>query len=94
MGRPEVRFGHPMRPWQRECADRAASARFMVMALHRRAGKTELALKKLLSSAARNRLDLPTYFYVAPQLKQARAIAWARLKQMVAAAHSRRGGSV
>ena len=72
-----------MRPWQRECADRAANARFMVMALHRRAGKTELALKKLLSSAARNRLDLPTYFYVAPQLKQARAIAWARLKQMV-----------
>lgn len=83
MGRPEVRFGHPMRPWQRECADRAANARFMVMALHRRAGKTELALKKLLSSAARNMLDLPTYFYVAPQLKQARAIAWARLKQMV-----------
>ena len=79
----EVRFGHPMRAWQRECARLSNVARFVVMALHRRAGKTELALKKLLDSAVKNRLDLPNYFYVAPQLKQARAIAWARLKQMV-----------
>ena len=79
----EVRFGHPMRAWQRECARLSNSARFVVMALHRRAGKTEIALKKLLDSAVKNRLDLPNYFYVAPQLKQARAIAWARLKQMV-----------
>ena len=79
----EVRFGHPMRAWQRECARLSNSARFVDMALHRRAGKTEIALKKLLDSAVKNRLDLPNYFYVAPQLKQARAIAWARLKQMV-----------
>lgn len=79
----EVRFGHPMRAWQRECAKLSNGARFVVMALHRRAGKTEIALKKLLDSAVKNRLDLPNYFYVAPQLKQARAIAWARLKQMV-----------
>ena len=79
----EVRFGHPMRAWQRECARLSNVARFVVMALHRRAGKTEIALKKLLDSAVKNRLDLPNYFYVAPQLKQARAIAWARLKQMV-----------
>ena len=79
----EVRFGHPMRAWQRECAKLSNGARFVVMALHRRAGKTEIALKKLLDSAVRNQLDLPNYFYVAPQLKQARAIAWARLKQMV-----------
>lgn len=79
----EVRFGHPMRAWQRECAKLSNGARFVVMALHRRAGKTEIALKKLLDSSVRNRLDLPNYFYVAPQLKQARAIAWARLKQMV-----------
>ena len=72
-----------MRAWQRECARLSNVARFVVMALHRRAGKTELALKKLLDSAVKNRLDLPNYFYVAPQLKQARAIAWARLKQMV-----------
>ena len=76
------RFGLPMRDWQRECAE--VRARFFVMALHRRAGKTEIALKKLLDSAVKNHLDLPMYFYVAPYLKQAKLIAWTRLKQMVA----------
>jgi hypothetical protein len=79
-----IRLGFPMRRWQRECADASAAFRFFVMVLHRRAGKTELALKKLCNAAIRNRLDLPLYFYIAPQLKQAKAVAWARLKQMVA----------
>lgn len=79
-----VRFGFPLRKWQQECAQLSAGKRFVVLALHRRAGKTELALKKLLDAAVKNRQDLPLYFYVAPYLKQARAIAWARLKQMVA----------
>lgn len=79
-----VRFGFPMRAWQRECADLSRGRRFMVMALHRRAGKTEIALKKLLDAALKNPLDLPLYFYVAPFLKQAKLIAWSRLKQMVA----------
>lgn len=76
-----IRYGFPMRPWQKECA--RFNARFVVLALHRRAGKTELALKKLLDAATRCRLELPLYFYVAPYLKQAKMIAWARLKQMV-----------
>ena len=71
-----------MREWQHDCA--ALRTRFVVMALHRRAGKTEIALKKLLDQAIRCPLDLPLYFYVAPFLKQAKMIAWARLKQMVA----------
>lgn len=79
-----IRFGLPMRQWQRECAKLAAGKRFMVMALHRRAGKTEIALKKLLDSAVKCQLELPLYFYVAPFLKQAKIIAWSRLKQMVA----------
>lgn len=76
-----IRFGLPMRKWQRECAQ--IRARFVVLALHRRAGKTELALKKLLDASVKNRAELPLYFYVAPYLKQAKIIAWARLKQMV-----------
>lgn len=84
MGIEAIRFGHPMRPWQRECAALSRGRRFVVLALHRRAGKTEIALKKLLDGAVKNRLDLPLYFYVAPLLKQAKVIAWARLKQMVA----------
>ncbi len=81
---PALRFGFPMRQWQSECAKLAMGKRFVVLALHRRAGKTEIALKKLLDAALKNRLELPLYFYVAPYLKQAKAIAWARLKQMVA----------
>jgi hypothetical protein len=79
-----VRFGYAMRTWQRECAHLSEGKRFVVMALHRRAGKTELALKKLLDAAVKNALDLPLYTYIAPQLKQAKLIAWSRLKQMVA----------
>jgi hypothetical protein len=73
-----------MRVWQRACAKSSEGRRFVVMALHRRAGKTELALKKLLDAAVKNTLDLPLYLYIAPLLKQAKSIAWARLKQMVA----------
>lgn len=76
------RFGLPMRLWQRECAK--LQARFIVLALHRRAGKTELALKKLLNAAVRCDLELPFFIYLAPFLKQAKIIAWERLKQMVA----------
>lgn len=73
-----------MRKWQRECAILAASKRFVVLALHRRAGKTEFALKKLLDAAVKNTKEMPLYFYVAPYLKQSKTIAWARLKQMAA----------
>jgi hypothetical protein len=79
-----IRFGLPMRKWQRECAKIAAGNRFVVLALHRRAGKTEIALKKLLDAATKCKQELPLYFYVAPFLKQAKIIAWSRLKQMVA----------
>lgn len=78
-----VRFGLPMRKWQRECARLSVGKRFVVLALHRRAGKTELALKKLLDASVKNRAEMPLYFYVAPFLKQAKIIAWSRIKQMV-----------
>jgi hypothetical protein len=82
---PNIRgqFGLPMRDWQGEVSINSASSRFSVFALHRRAGKTELALKKLLNAAAIANLDLPMFLYVAPFLRQAKLIAWSRLKQMV-----------
>lgn len=55
--------------------------RFTVLALHRRAGKTELAIMELIDKALRFKRDLGLFFYVAPFLKQAKLIAWARLKQ-------------
>lgn len=80
----DSRFGLPMRNWQRECAKLAHGKRFVVLALHRRAGKTELALKRLLTAAIFNKNELPVFLYVAPFQKQARQIAWTRLKVMAA----------
>ena len=68
---------HP-RAWQRECHVRRR--RFTVLALHRRAGKTELAIMELIDKALKCKAELGFYVYVAPFLKQAKAIAWARLK--------------
>lgn len=77
----EVSLGYKPRDWQRRChLDRR---RFTVLALHRRAGKTELAIMTLVDEALRASVELPLYFYVAPYLKQAKLIAWARLKQRV-----------
>ena len=67
------------RDWQREC--HASKTRFTVLALHRRAGKTELALMELIDEALRCPRELPLFVYLAPFLKQAKVIAWARLKQ-------------
>ena len=76
-----IDLGYRPRAWQRECHLR--KRRFTVLALHRRAGKTELALRELVDKALRFDQDLGLFFYVAPLLKQAKAIAWLRLKQIV-----------
>ena len=77
-----IDLGYRPRKWQVEC--HIERQRFTVLALHRRAGKTELALAELLQCALQFKHDLGLFFYVAPLLKQAKAIAWARLKQKVA----------
>jgi hypothetical protein len=66
------------RPWQREC--HLGLKRFSVLALHRRAGKTETAVMELIDKALKIQLELGLFVYVAPFLSQARAIAWVRLK--------------
>lgn len=76
-----VDLGYRPRPWQAEC--HRHRRRFTVLALHRRAGKTELALAELIDKALRSHRELGLFFYVAPLLKQAKAIAWLRLKQKV-----------
>ncbi len=76
-----VDLGYKPRAWQQDC--HRNRRRFTVLALHRRAGKTELALAELIDKALRFAQDLGLFFYVAPLLKQAKAIAWTRLKQKV-----------
>lgn len=77
----EIRLNYFPRNWQFNCHENLK--RFSVLALHRRAGKTELAIMHLLDRALRFNKDLGLFVYVAPFLKQAKAIAWARLKQKV-----------
>jgi len=75
-------LGYRPRDWQRIC--HLERKRFTVLALHRRAGKTELAIRELVDKALRCSLPLGNFLYVAPYLKQAKAIAWSRLKTCVA----------
>lgn len=76
-----IDLGYRPRAWQRRChLDRR---RFTVLALHRRAGKTELAIMELVDKAMKFNLPLGLFFYVAPYLKQAKAITWARLKKRI-----------
>ena len=76
-----IRLDFKPRKWQQEC--HRARKRFTVLALHRRAGKTELAIMQLLDEAMRCTRELGTFVYLAPYLKQAKAIAWRRLKERI-----------
>lgn len=76
-----IDLGYRPRDWQRQC--HMSRKRFNVLALHRRAGKTELAIAELTDKALRFRQELGLFIYVAPFLKQAKAIAWARLKARI-----------
>jgi hypothetical protein len=76
-----IDLGYRPRPWQREV--HLARKRFTILALHRRAGKTELAIAELVDKALRFTQDMGLFFYVAPQLKQAKTVSWLRLKQRI-----------
>lgn len=76
-----IDLGYRPREWQRQC--HLNRKRFTILALHRRAGKTELAIAELVDKALRFDKDLGLFFYVAPQLKQAKTVAWLRLKSRV-----------
>lgn len=69
------------RPWQADSLRRRK--RFNVEVVHRRGGKTVVKIMRLIDAALRCDKPLPRYGYVAPLLKQAKAIAWDYLKQRV-----------
>jgi hypothetical protein len=76
----DISLAYSPREWQRAVHTRPKSKRFTVLALHRRAGKTELALMELIDAALRFTLPQGMFVYLAPFLKQAKVIAWSRLK--------------
>jgi len=80
--RKEVVFTYKPRQWQKEVLDALESARLAIIVAHRRAGKTEAVVIRLLLAAIRLQRKHPAPFfgYVAPFLNQAKAVAWDRLK--------------
>lgn len=80
MNAKAVHLGYYPREWQRVCHAALAMCRFIVLVLHRRAGKTELALMQLIDRALLCDRDLGLFVYLAPLLKQAKTVVWARLK--------------
>ena len=77
-----VSTGYEPRPLQ--AAIHREMTRFSVLAIHRRFGKTVLAVNKLIDSMLRCSLHNPRVGYVAPFLKQAKAVAWDYAKDYTA----------
>lgn len=57
------------------------SQRFGCLVAHRRAGKTVACVNELINRALYSKKKRPRYAYIAPQLKQAKKIAWEYLKE-------------
>lgn len=69
-----IDLGFRPRPWQAECF--RSFKRFSVVVVHRRGGKTVMAIMRLIDAALRCPHNNGRYAYVAPMLKQAKGIAW------------------
>jgi len=76
-----IDLGYHPREWQKEV--HLQKRRFNVLALHRRAGKTVLSTMELIDHAVSFTQELGFFAYVAPFLRQAKAVAWAMIKQRV-----------
>lgn len=70
-------------PWQTEVHAARRLARYRVLAIHRRAGKTEVAIRELFDAALRDTRVPATYAYIAPYANQASRVVWKRMKKVV-----------
>jgi phage terminase large subunit len=71
-------------PRQHSLAFHARSQRFAIVVLHRRAGKTVMAINDLIDKAIQCQKPFPKYAYIAPFREQAKSIAWEYLKHYAA----------
>lgn len=62
----------------------ARKTRWFIGVAHRRAGKTVADINELVMGATKCQLPNPRFAYVAPQLNQAKDIAWTYLKEYTA----------
>lgn len=78
----DVRVELPFQPFrhQRLAHQLRLAVRFLVLVWHRRAGKTVFAVLELLLAAIECKRERGRFGYIAPLLKQSKAIAWDYLK--------------
>lgn len=74
-----ISTGYVPRNWQ-EIVHRLIR-RFSVVLVHRRGGKTIMAVNHLINQALGCKLPLPQYAYIAPTFAQAKRIVWRYLKE-------------
>jgi phage terminase large subunit len=75
----EIELSYVPRPYLQDFHSRSQFKAILV--LHRRAGKTVACINELIERALHCKKPQPQYAYVAPQLKQAKKIAWVMLKK-------------
>ena len=83
MNNPLISLSYTPRKWQREAHLLQKQNRFLVLACHRRSGKSELSMMTLLDHALKTTDKLAVYTYIAPLLKQSKAIMWGRIKDRI-----------
>ncbi len=76
---PDIDLGFRPRPWQAECYRQLK--RFSVLVVHRRGGKTVLAIMVLIARAVAAKSQAPRFAYVGPEKGQAKRVAWDYLKR-------------
>lgn len=75
-----VDIGFKPRDWQRACFRGLSRKRFGVLVVHRRGGKTVMAVMRLIDAALKCQREQGRYAYIAPLFKQAKDVAWSYLK--------------
>jgi len=76
-----IEIPYSPRPLQAQIHSELSEKRWGVVVLHRRAGKTVMAINHLLREAVLNQHTNPRCAYIAPTYRQAKAVAWDYLKQ-------------
>ena len=72
----KVTIPYTPRPLQAEIHRELDNHRFATLVMHRRAGKTVMAINHLLKFAIQSTLNNPRCYYIGPSAVQAKRVAW------------------
>ena len=72
----KIELPYSRRPLQAELHDALSEKRWAVVVMHRRAGKTVMAINHLLRDAILCTKNNPRFFYIAPTYRQAKSVSW------------------